>query len=175
MIMTVEELKKFVTTTEPDEVLVAKLQALESLIRSHTNNTFEKRAYRKTADIVGGLFVVEALTPFSVGDTVQIRGCGLNDGLYTVATTEDATFTVNEDVTDERNVLVTKVAYPMDVKMGVVNMLKWDLDNKGKIGIQSETISRHSVTYYDMSGENFSMGYPKSLLAFLKPYRKARF
>lgn len=65
--------------------------------------------------------------------------------------------------------------YPMDVKMGVINMLNWDLENRDKVGIQSETISRHSVTYFNMDGDNSTMGYPKSLLGFLKPYMKARF
>ena len=86
-----------------------------------------------------------------------------------------STFTVNEDVEDETGVLVTKIFYPMDVKMGVVNMLKWDLENRDKVGIQSETISRHSVTYFNMDGDNSTMGFPKSLLGFLKPYMKARF
>ena len=76
---------------------------------------------------------------------------------------------------DEPCVLVTKVEYPMDVKMGALNMLKWDLENRDKIGIQSETLSRHSVTYFNMDGNNSSMGFPKSLLGFLVPYRKARF
>lgn len=65
--------------------------------------------------------------------------------------------------------------YPMDVKMGVINMLNWDLENRSKVGIQSETISRHSVTYFNMDGDNSLMGFPKSLLGFLKPYMRARF
>lgn len=65
--------------------------------------------------------------------------------------------------------------YPMDVKMGVVNMLKWDLTNREKVGIQSETISRYHVEYFNMDGDNSIMGYPKSLLGFLKPYIRARF
>ncbi|MEE1009479.1 MAG: hypothetical protein UH963_10115 [Agathobacter sp.] len=96
---------------------------------------------------MGGLFVVKAITPFKVGDTVQVTESDLNEGLYTV---KESTFTVNEDVVDEKDVLVTKVVYPMDVKMGVVNMLKWDLENRDKVGIQSETVSRHSVTYYSV-------------------------
>lgn len=175
MIMSVEELKKFITTTETDEMLAARLLAIEQMIRGYTNNNFQRTGYRRTADIVGGLFIVEALTPFEVGDTVQIGDSELNAGLYTVAEVTDSTFRVNEDVADEKNVLVTKVSYPADVKMGVVNMVKWDLENRAKVGIQSETISRHSVTYFDLSGDNAKMGYPKSLLGFLKPYRKARF
>ena len=65
--------------------------------------------------------------------------------------------------------------YPMDVKMGAIQMLLWDLDNRGKIGVQSETISRHSVTYYNLDGNTSSMGYPVALLGFLKPYKRARF
>lgn len=66
-------------------------------------------------------------------------------------------------------------AYPMDVKMGVVNLMKWELNSRDKVGIASESISRHSVTYFDLSGDNSIMGYPKALLGFLTPYKKARF
>lgn len=176
MIMSVEELKLYTSTGEtPDEVLEAKLRALELMIRSYTNNNFQKRAYRRTADIVGGLFVVEALTPFKVGDTIQVTESRFSEGLYTVKDADDSTFTVNEDVIDESDVLVTKVEYPADVKLGVANLMKWDLEKRDKVGIQSETISRHSVTYFSMDGDNSSMGFPKPLMGFLKPYKKARF
>lgn len=66
-------------------------------------------------------------------------------------------------------------AYPMDVKMGVISLMKWTLQSGDKIGIASESISRHSVTYFDMTGDNSAMGYPKALTGFLKPYMKARF
>jgi len=59
--------------------------------------------------------------------------------------------------------------------MGVVNLFKWEQNNRDKVGVSSETISRHSVTYFNMDGENSIMGFPKSLLGFLRPYRKARF
>ena len=65
--------------------------------------------------------------------------------------------------------------YPMDVKMGVVNLMKWELTNRDKVGVASESISRHSVTYFDMTGDNSTMGYPRALTGFLKPYMKARF
>lgn len=175
MIISIEKLREFVTTNEQDSVLEAKLQALELLIRRYTNNNFQKRTCRRTADIVGGLFIVEALTPFKVGDTIQISESNLNEGLYTVSEVTDSTFTVNEDVDDEKDVLVTKVVYPTDVVMGVVNMLKWEIENREKVGIQSETISRHSVTYFNMDGDNSTIGYPKSLVGFLKPYMRARF
>ena len=42
MIMSVEELKKFVTTTEPDEMLAARLLAIEQMIRGYTNNNFQR-------------------------------------------------------------------------------------------------------------------------------------
>lgn len=173
--MTVEELRTCITTDEADAVLEAKLRALELLIRKAANNNFQRRAFRRTADIMGGLFLVEALTPFEAGDTVQISESRYNEGLYTVKEVTDSTFTVVEKTIDERGVLVTKVEYPADVKMGAANMLKWDLENRDKVGIQSETLSRHSVTYFDMSGDNSALGYPSSLCGFLTPYKKARF
>ena len=175
MIMTVNKLREYITTDKTDSVLEDMLQALELLIRKHTNNNFQKRAYRKVTDIIGGQFVCDELVPFKVGDTIQVSESALNEGLYTVKTIDNAVFTVNEDVVDESNLLVTKIEYPKDVQMGVVNMIKWDLENRSKVGIQSETISRHSVTYFNMDGDNSSLGYPKSLIGFLKPYMRARF
>ena len=67
------------------------------------------------------------------------------------------------------------IIYPADVKMGVVNLMKWELNSRDKVGVASESISRHSVTYFDMSGDNSIMGYPRALMGFLKPYMRARF
>ena len=175
MIMTVEEIRSYVDTDKTDTVLSAKLAALELLIRKYTNNNFQHWGFRCTADIRGSIFSSEALQPFDVGDTIQVTESQLNAGLYTVTAATDTTFEVADALHDENDVLVTKVVYPIDVKMGVANMLEWDLNNRSKVGIQSETISRHSVTYFNMDGDNASMGYPKSLTGFLKPYVKARF
>ena len=69
----------------------------------------------------------------------------------------------------------TKVIYPADVKKGVIDLMIWEKNNRQKVGIKSETLSRHSVTYYDQDSNNQVMGYPVSLLGFLKPYMKPRF
>lgn len=177
MIMTVAELRQFVTTEETDQDLEARLQALELLIRGYTNNNFQKRPFRAVAVAVadGNQLLCPTAAPFKAGDTLQITESDLNAGLATVKTVEGQTVTVNEDLYDESGVVITKVVYPADVKLGVSKMIQWQLDNGDKVGIQSETISRHSVTYFNMDGDNSSMGFPKSLLGFLKPYRKARF
>ena len=122
MLMTVEELRQYISTDETDEVLAAKLSALELTIRNYTNNNFTK------------------------------------DGV---------------------------VEYPADVKLAAVNILKWQLKNEAansgdtsKKDIQSETLSRHSVTYAaDATEADLSedFGVPKKLVACLKYYKKARF
>jgi hypothetical protein len=175
MIISVDELKEHVKTTKADKVLEDMLQALELSVREYTNNRFyQTPSVRIQADVRGGVFMSESI-PFAVGDTVQVT-CGDNAadcGIYTIKEITDTTFMVNEDVPDMDSVAVNKVKYPASVKMGVVNMMKWDLENREKVGIQSETISRHSVTYFNMDGDNSMMGYPKSLLGFLRPYKKA--
>ncbi len=177
MIMTVAELRRFIETDEDDQVLEAKLQALELLIRAHTNNNFQVRAFRAVAvSMADHGLLCNGTVPFAVGDTLQITESEfMPDALVTVQSVSDGTITVQETVYDESGVVVTKVNYPQDVKMGVVNMLKWDMDNREKVGVQSESISRHSVTYYDQTGTNTVMGYPAALVGFLKPYKKARF
>lgn len=173
MIITVERFREFVETSEKGSALEAKLQALETLIRKYTNNNFQVRAIRSQSEILDN----KILSPpkhLKVGDTIQISESLLNNGIYTVKEISDG-MTVTGELFDCTKNLITKVEYPPDVVMGVVDMLKWDLQNRRKVGIQSETISRHSVTYFNMDGDNSSIGYPKSLTGFLKPYMKARF
>lgn len=177
MIISVEEARNEISDFNgwSDSKIERKLKAIEQAIRSHTHNNFQDRDCRRTADIVGGSFYVEALTPFEVGDTVQITETKLNKGLFTVATVGDSYFTVEETVKDEKGVLVTKVVYPADVIDCVFKCLEWELKFGGKAGIQSETLSRHSVTYVQQDDESMVNGYPKSLFGSLKPYVKARF
>ena len=175
MIMTVEELRKFVQTDETDECLEAKLAGIEQSIRNYTNNSFQVRGTGRICDVVGGLFSMEALNPYEVGDTVQISGSAKNDGLYTVKEVNEFTFTAKEKTRDEIDVFVTLVRYPADVKMGVANMMTWELENRTKAGIQSETISRHTVNYINLDQWNSTLGYPASLVQFLKPHMRSRF
>ena len=178
MILTVAELRKYITTEDDDQMLEAKLQALELLIRAYTNNNFQVRAFRAVAVAVaeGRKLLFNSTVPFKVGDTLQITESDfMQDELVTVETVEGSSITVSGELSDESGVVVTKVKYPMDVKMGIVNLMKWELNNREKVGVASESISRHSVTYVDQTGENTIMGYPVALMGFLMPYRKARF
>lgn len=175
MIMTIDELRLYLETTESDEVLGARLQALESFIRGYTNNNFQIRAIRAEADIFDRKFLLGVNSYFKAGDTIQVSNSEFNNGLYTITESDGESFTVNEDTIDEEVVLVTKVVYSTDIKLGIANLLKWEIANRDKVGISSETISRHSVSYFDLTDSNSLMGYPKSLLGFLQPYKKARF
>jgi hypothetical protein len=175
MIISVDRIRQLVDLDGwTDEKVKMKLDAIEQTIRAYTNNNFQDRDYRRVADIVGGLFMVDAINPFNAGDTVQITESSLNKGLHEVITADAETFTVAEDVKDEENVLVTKIAYPADVVACAVNLMEWEANMRGKVGVKSETLSRHSVTYFDQDASNQVMGYPASLLGCLKAYRKAR-
>lgn len=177
MIMTVDELRQFVTTDEADQALEARLQALELLIRAYTNNNFQKRSFRAVAVAMAdnNQLLLKGANPFKTGDTLQVTESELNAGLVTVSTSSNDVITVKESLYDESGVVVTKVVYPADVKLGVANMLKWQLENGDKVGVASETISRHSVTYFNMDGDNSTIGFPKAMAGFLRPYMKARF
>lgn len=174
MIMSVAEYRVLnPNDTDTDMALEVKLRALESAIRAYTNNNFQKRSIRFSCQIVGGkLFFSSNL--IKSGDTVQISESVYNDGIYDVVKS-DSSISLNEVLEDEIYAVVTKIIYPPDVKMGVVNLLKWENENRDKVGISSESLSRHSVTYANMDGDNSIMGYPKALIGFLTPYMKARF
>ena len=176
MIMTVAELRRYVETDETDQVLEVRLQALEGIIREYTNNNFQARAFRAVAVAASdNSLMINTTVPFAVGDTLQITESDLMpNSLVTIVSVDGNTVRVKEDLFDESGVVITKVKYPQDVKMGAVNLMKWELTQREKAGIASETISRHSVTYSNMDGENSVVGFPKSLMGFLRPYKKAR-
>lgn len=173
MIISVEELKKYITTDKENQELEAMLQALELSIRAYTNNDFLRRGIRSYGTFEDGFLYCDT-SKLKDGDTVQISQSVLNEGLLVVQGMNEDGFPV-EGSLDEFEVLVTKVEYPADVKQGVVNLIKWELKNRPKVGIQSESLSRKSVTYFNMDGNNSLLGYPKSLLGFLRHYKKPRF
>ena len=108
-------------------------------------------------------------------NTIHISGSDKNDGLYTVKEVNEFTCTVNEKTRDEIDVFVTKVEYPADVKVGAIELMKHDLCRREKVGIASERISRHEVSYHAVDATNTVQGYPQHLMGFLKQYMKARF
>lgn len=155
------------------DVLQIHLDALEDLVRSYTNNHFQdvriRFSARSESDILFGS------SPFlKVGDTIEI-GNSVNDGLYVVKEIGEGFIKVDKPLFPTPDNLVTKVEYPKSVIFGVLNLMKWENENRDKVGIQSETISRHSVTYFNQDKNNQTVGYPSSLMGFLTPFRKARF
>ena len=160
-----------------ESTLERKLNSVEQLIRAYTNNNFQNRAVRFEARSEGSkLIAAETVPPFlKEGDTVEISQSTVNDGLYVVKSVNDDTVTVDRDLFLVDYNLVTKVEYPADVQEGVINLLQWEIENRQKVGIKQETLSRHSVTYFDQDANNQVMGYPVALLGFLAPYIKARF
>lgn len=174
MILTPSEARKFITSNKTDVQLELMLKGIETAIRGYTHNNFQFRGVRFNADVTT-IIPYSGTMPFAVDDTIEINNSIFNTGLYVITKITDAEIELNKLLIPENNILVTKVVYPDDIKMGVVNLLNWDLQHRDKVGIASETISRHSVSYSDLGGDNSTLGYPNALIGFLKPYMKARF
>ena len=174
MILAVDEVMKLSEfAVQNEKVIEEKLNAAELMIRAYTNNNFQNRFVRFIADSLGNRLL--GISDFlKVGDTVQISQSMVNDGLYTITEIGEDFIRVNQELYKSTN-LITKVEYPADVRAGVLELLKWDIKNRPKTGVKSETLSRYSVAYFDQDANNQVMGYPVALLGFLKPYIKARF
>lgn len=175
MIISVDRIKKIEQfKSVDDEEIKEQLDALEILIRKYTNNNFQNRHVRFTASSINDK--LNGISPFlKVGDTVQVSQSKVNDGLYIVRSVNIDSIVVDKPLFAVNKNLVTKIEYPFDIKQGVINLMLWEIENRSKVGIKSETLSRHSVTYFDLDKTNQVMGYPVSLLGFLEKYKKARF
>lgn len=158
-----------------DDKLKRKIRAIEKDIRKHTNNKFLDLHFRYWGEIEDNKIILNTNHLLSQNDNIQLSHC-LNNGVYTIESVEDNKITIMDaNLFDCGQVMVTKVVYPEDIQEGVINMLKWDFGLRNKVGIKSETISRHSITYFDMDKNNTLKGYPVALLGFLEDYMKARF
>ena len=175
MIISVEEIKALPECSGMSEATIKrKLTAIEELVRAYTNNNFQNRMMRIEAPAVNGVLLGHS-PYFEMGDTLQISQSMVNDGLYVIKAIMEYDITLDRKLYDSPLNTVTKVIYPADVIKGVLDLMIWEKNNRQKVGIKSETLSRHSVTYYDQDSNNQVMGYPVSLLGFLKPYMKPRF
>lgn len=171
MIITIEELKTFSELSDlPNDQLSTMCEGIEDFIRQYTNNNFTvKNVTFNTPSTNGKLATVSPL--FKVGDTVLISNSKFNDGVYVI---NDLDGTLDKELFDDDNNKVTLVKYPPAVKLGVVKLLQYNAKMDDKVGISSESLSRHSVSYAQPSNDSVG-GYPASLMSFLKPYMKARF
>ncbi len=174
MLMTIEELKAITGEIADDSDLSRRLEAVEFLIRGYTHNTFRSRYIRAECRIMGGI-IWDIPPQIAEGDTIQISGSRFNNGIYTVTNITDGRAAVDGSLYDSMKDIVSLVIYPNDVKTGAAMLVKYGVESEEHMGIRSETISRHSVTYSSSSDEEHIMGYPKDMMQFLRPYIKARF
>ena len=157
------------------------LDAFEQAIRALTNNNFQDINVRASDLTLTGKTITIArgsTVGLRVGDTVEINDTLYNNGLYQIKTISPGEIEIEgaREFIDEtaRFAIVTKVSYPADIVRGVKKLIEYDVKMAGKTGIKSETISRMSVTYYDVNANENTDGYPAALLSFLKKYRKMR-
>ena len=162
-------------------VTQSDMDAFEQAVRALTHNNFQDINVRGYALTLTGQTITMtrgSSTGLRVGDTIEINDTKFNNGLYVVKTITLTSLEVEGttpfiDETCEEGI-VTKVAYPADIIKSVKKLIEYDVKMGSKVGIKSETISRMSVTYYDVNSTENVDGYPAALLSFLKKYKKMR-
>ena len=171
MIVTIEELKKVSGLSDiPTDQLSTMSEGIEDFIRRYTNNPFTVRNVTfNTPSINGKLATVSPL--FKAGDTALISNSDYNNGVYVLIDTDG---TLNRELFDDSLNKITLVRYPPAVKVGVIKLLQYSAKMDNKLGISSESLSRHSVSYAQPTSDSVG-GYPAHLMSFLQPFMKARF
>ncbi len=175
MIISLTKLKVMFPNVE-EQVLIDKITAIESAIRSYTKNNFQDRKVRFSAAILNNI-----CTPshplIKEGDTVTISQ-SINEGFYNVESVNENQMILPSELIDTPINLITKVYYPPDVVSVASDLMKWTIEYSEKqlMGISSESISRYSVSYSNINSDSTNInGYPLSIMSRLKPYIKAKF
>ena len=174
MIISVDTLKNIygIYKDENADLVQAKLDGLESLIRLYTNNNFQNRNIRIECPSIDN-YLIASPTYLKVGDTVQITNSKINYGLYVIEEISENTIKLDKEWYNAEYNMVTKIEYPKAVISTLVNILSWDEKNGSKMGIQSESIGRHSVSYFQQNDQNSLGGYPIHLFNPLKQFMMA--
>lgn len=172
MIVSVQSAMDYLEADIPRNVLERKIKAMERLIRDETSNNFQNYAMRIYVPSGDGA-LLGSCPFFEIGDTVEINE-SINEGIFTITEMSEEMIQLDRKLYPVPKNMVTKVVYPESVQEGVLNMLQWEVNMRSKAGIKSESLSRHSVTYFDMDGSNSLDGYPAAIVGFLEPYYKMR-
>lgn len=174
MILELTEAQK----VSPD-ITQSDLDAFEAMVRKVTNNNFQvtgARIYRPT--FTESSLVTISIPPWvKVGSTLQISATELNDGLFTVESIEGTDIKLKDAEFIEgfyQSGYVSLIRYPADVKAGVKKLIDYAARTADKLGVKTESISRYSVTYFDLTASETKNGYPAYLMEFLKNYEKVR-
>ena len=163
-----------------DSITQDDLDALEAACRSLTNNNFQNRHIRfKEIEFVGEnlIAVKDPIAGIKTGDTIEVNYSHYNDGLHVIESIDGKQITVQGTpffVANTGGAMLTLVQYPADVTRGIKKLIEYDKKMASKIGIKSESISRMSITYYDVNASENVDGYPASLVSFLTKYEKMR-
>lgn len=109
MILAVDDVMKLPEfAVQNEKVIEEKLNAAELMIRAYTNNNFQNRFVRFTADSLGNR-LLRTSDFLKVGDTVQISQSMVNDGLYTITEIGDDFIRVNQELYKSTNLITITV------------------------------------------------------------------
>ena len=98
--------------TQNEKVIEEKLNAAELMIRAYTNNNFQNRFVRFTADSLGNRLL--GTSDFlKVGDTAQISQSMVNDGLYKITELGDDFIRVDQELYKSQDANNQVMGYPV--------------------------------------------------------------
>lgn len=204
MFLSLEKAKKVDPSVEQWQI-----DALEQTVRGMTNNHFHVDATKRHfVGSSGSLFFRDndvVLPSFNgvplasstdfirylhVGDTLEVYGTGVNDGVFEIESLEPVIdesdpaaseyvikVRLPEDfafVEGDFGGSLVKVHYPADIASGMLRLISYDKTMSDKIGVKQETVSRLSVTYFDQLGTDTTEGYPTAYMSFLIKYRRMK-
>jgi hypothetical protein len=182
MIVTVTEVKNLlqISNSTYDTFVKTMIPIVENVICDYCNKDFADSNYTyflsNTISFSGSTneinFTGIGNKQLVQNDTIRVYGSLRNDNPYTVETVNDDSIVVNDvnrliDEDEGEGVFITRVKYPIPLKMIAAKMIKYDISlSENEVGVKSEKIDDYSITYDDKI-----MGYPSNVITQLNNYR----
>jgi len=178
--------------TSKDALIDALIPCVQNFIVSYCNNKFKvenhfienNAIYRATNILQNSNISFEASTRkikcdseefviagFMDGFDICVEGSRNNDNIYTIATVAPGELTLAAGTTlyDEASLLwirITRVFFPMMLKLTASKMISFDMNKHIASGLSSFGLADYTAAYVG--------DYPKSILTELSPFRKVQ-
>lgn len=174
MIISLEEAQSISKDITEDDVL-----ALQNAIIAYTNNKFRTGISTNIIQIDESGLKVDAPDMFLAGDLIEVEYSTFEDGISVVKEVSNTHIKIDLSgrgsypIDEYSGAKVHLIVFPLDVKIGAMDILRNKVKAMTKAGIKSESVGRMSVTYANVTDSQDSVyGLDAAYFSFLDPYRK---
>ncbi len=161
------------TTTAQDTLITALIPQVEADYLAIRNREFDTEVEGERLGVGDGVnktFTLQHVPIITDTEVLYIAGLATSE-VYTINNTTGVIVFTNAPADGSRvaaDYEAQDIIYPENAAFTAAKMIGWHLQSQKSIGVSSESLGDHSVSYTNEA--HFVQGYPKSIVGAIKRY-----